>query len=354
MYENQIVSLIRERMLQRMDPNLDKREGSMTYDFITPPSIELEQAYIELENVLNFGFADTTYGKWLVYRASEVGLTKKVAVKSTGQLILTGPTSTFFPKGTQITTDSVAPIIVETLYDVTITTTTVTVDAIALVAGTSGNVSANTLNAFVDFDTQGGLVTVTNTTSFEDGFAEETDEEFLFRYKIRVQNTLATGNETHYRLLATEVPGVVDARIYSRWNGNGTVKVVCLSTSKKAPSDVVLQAVRDNIDANMLLGSEITVAGVEEVTIDVSVALTLVVGATVDQAKEELIPLLESYFASLAFNDLVVRYSRIGDRILEAIPVVDYQSLTINLLTSNVTVQDHQVPVLGSLTITTI
>lgn len=354
MFENQITEVIRERMLQRMNPAIDKRQGAMAFDFISPSAIELELAYMELENTLNFGFADTSYGKWLGYRAGEVGLTKKVEVKATGQLTFTGPTNTFFPKGTQIATDSVDPIIVETLYDVTITTANVTVDAIAVEGGTSGNVGVGTLTTFVSFDTQDGLITVTNQATFEDGFAEESDEDFLFRYKIRVQNILATGNATHYRLLATDVPGVVDARIYPRWDGGGTVKVVCLSNNKKAPSEAVLQAVRENIDENMLLGVEVTVEGVQEVTIDIAATLTLVVGQTAETAKEALIPIMEAYFASLAFNELVVRYSRIGDKLLDAGPVVDYQDLRINGLTSNITVLDYQVPVLGSITITAI
>lgn len=348
MFENEIQEEILSRMLQKIDNSLDKREGSIVYDMLAPAAAEFEQAYMELDNVLNFGFADTTYGEYLERRVREVGLVRKSAVQAYGQLTFAGQVNSIVPAGTIVSNGEDEPITAVTLKEAKITSEVVTVPAIVEVGGAEGNVAKGIFNTVVG--DLASLFTVTNETPFEQGYDEETDEELIKRYQIRTQNLLATGNDTYYRLLATEVPGVFDARIYPRWNGNGSIKVVVLSPNKKAPSQTVIDAVTENINKQVLLGADITVEGVEEVTIDIDVKLTLQPGYEIPQ--EEMAENLQEYISSLAFNDLVVRYSRIGDAILDIEPVVDYENLYINGKTSNIVVEDYQVPVLGRLTIT--
>jgi uncharacterized phage protein gp47/JayE len=350
-YENETQEKIIERMLQKIDNTLDKREGSIVYDMLAPGSIELAQAYMELDNILNFGFADTSYGPYLEMRAAEVGITRKQASQATGRLTFAGPAESVIPAGTQVSNGNEDNLVIaETLFDVKIIGSVISVDAIVTEGGSQGNVAQGAFKEILG-ELAGGLISVTNNEPFSQGFDTETDEELLQRYKIRTQNTIAPGNDIYYRLLATEVPGVYDARVYPRWNGRGTLKVVVLSPNKKSPSATVVQSVKDKINENLMLGADITVEGVEEVTMDIDVKLTIMEGQQIPQ--EEIAARLEDYFASLAFNDLIIRYSRIGDALLDVGPVIDYEDLRINGKTSNITIQDYQVAVLGRLTITT-
>src|SRR5690606_21921379 len=124
-FENETQEVILERMLQKVDPELDKREGSIVFDMTSPASIELAKAYIEMDNVLQFGFAQTSYGPYLEMRAREVGLYRKPAVKSIGELTFNGPAGTEIPAGTQVSNnDEEDLIIVETLENATITSET--------------------------------------------------------------------------------------------------------------------------------------------------------------------------------------------------------------------------------------
>lgn len=77
MYEDQTQKIVLQRMLDQVPADVDKREGSVAYDMLVPPSVELERLYVELDNVLKRGFASTAYGEWLDKKAAEVGLERK-------------------------------------------------------------------------------------------------------------------------------------------------------------------------------------------------------------------------------------------------------------------------------------
>ncbi|MCL6560735.1 MAG: baseplate J protein, partial [Firmicutes bacterium] len=76
MYEDQTVAAIKQRMIDAVPSDLDKREGSFIYDGLSPAAIELALAYIEMDRVIKLGFAQTTYGQYLDYRAAEHGVTR--------------------------------------------------------------------------------------------------------------------------------------------------------------------------------------------------------------------------------------------------------------------------------------
>ncbi len=49
MFESETTDVIRKRMLQRVSPAIDKREGSIIHDATAPAAIELELLYATLD-----------------------------------------------------------------------------------------------------------------------------------------------------------------------------------------------------------------------------------------------------------------------------------------------------------------
>jgi uncharacterized phage protein gp47/JayE len=350
-FENETFERILERMLARLPDDIDKRQGSVVYDLLAPAAAELAQAYIEMDNVLNLGFADTTYGEYLDRRAAEQGLTRKPAVKSTGRLTFSGPEGTVIPVGTRVSTEGETPVYFVTTTEGTITGGTVTVDAEAEVGGVSGNVDAGKIT--VVLGDLSGVVTVMNAEPFTGGINEETDEELLARYKEKVTRPITSGNKYHYEAWAKEVPGVADARCYPRWNGNGTVKVVVVNSEKRSPSAQVIQAVADHIEEVRPVLADVTVVGVTEVPINVSATITLANGVTLADAEADIREKITEYFKKIAFVETIVRYTAIGNAILDANGVIDYSNLTVNGSVANIQLNSDEVPILGALTITT-
>lgn len=338
-------------MLAASPNDLDKRQGSPTFDLLSPAAIELTQAYSELDNVLNFGFTDTTYGPYLDERANEYGLTRKPATVATGSLTFSGPSGTVIPIGTRASTGGATPVYFLTTAAGTIGGGgSVTVAAEAQVAGAAGNVSIGAINTVTG--NLVGIVTVTNAANFEGGSDTETDDALRARILERASRPAASGNANHYRQWALEVPGISDAKVYPVWDGPGTVKVVLLDDDKTAPDPTTVTEAADYIESQRPIGATVTVVGATEVAINVSATVTLAPGADINEVEAQITAGVTEYLASLAFVDPLVRYTRIAAVILDIPPVVDYEDLLVNGATSNIVIADGEVAVTGTVDIT--
>ncbi|PAD72380.1 baseplate J/gp47 family protein [Paenibacillus campinasensis] len=358
-FEDQTAAVILERMLDASPPDIDKRQGSVTYDLTAPAAIEIERAYVELDVVLAAGFADTTSGQWLDMRAKEYGLTRKPAVKSIGLLTFSGEDGTVIPAGTVTSTGGENPVYFVTKAPGTIAGGSVTVAAEAQEGGANGNVMAGEIDTLLG--DLAGVVTVTNADFFEGGVDAESDASLLARYFERARRPATSGNANQYRQWALEVPGVSDAKVYPIWSGPGTVKVVLLDDDKTAPDSTIIEAVQNYIDPTKdgtgqgvaPVGAICTVAGAVEVPINISVKVTLASGATVDEVKAQIEAGVKAYLESLAFVDPLVRVTRIANAILDIPNVIDYENLLVNGAYANVQIADGEVAVLGDVVVTT-
>lgn len=355
-YENQTKDAIHQRMLDATPKDIDKRPGSITYDLTGPAAIELESVYLELDGLLDKGFvikADgtaSTFGEYLDRRVAEIGLTRKPSVKSTGQVTFTGPNGTTIPAGTEVATDGENPVYFVTTAAGTITNGTVTVAAEAKVGGMNGNINGGAVK--IVLGDLAGIVTGTNVAPFTGGVDTESDDDLLKRYLDRVRKPATSGNANHYRQWALEIAGISDAKVYPIWNGPGTVKVVLLDADKTAPDAAKVTEVTSYIESQRPVGATVTVVGATEVPINVSVKVTLKAGSTLSQAQTQITDGLRLYLKTLAFVDPVVRYSRIANVILDADAVLDYSNLTLNGGTTNISITDGSVAVVGTVSVT--
>lgn len=356
MYENETYENIMARMLSRFPDTYDKRQGSTLWDLLSPKAIELSQAYMQMDNVLNLGFAETATGDLLERRVAEQGLTRKESIKSTGSVIFTGPIDTVIPVGTRIstvpdTTDTL-PVYFVTTEEKTIASGFVDVAVIAEEGGYDGNVFIGAISQILG--DLSGTITVSNLEAFTGGIDEETDEELYTRYKEKVSRPSTSGNKYHYEQWAQEVQGISDARCYPLWNGPGTVKVVVINSEKRSPSQTVLNEAIDYIETIRPVGVSVTVNGVTEISIDVSANLTLRSGAVIDQVRDSIIEHITNYFKSIAFVEDTVRFTAIGNAILDADGVIDYTDLRINGLSANIILGADDVPVIGAVTVSSL
>lgn len=348
-YSGETEDTIHERMLDTVDPEIDKREGSVTYDLTKPAAIELAQAYAQLDQILTFGFANEDMpDQYLDLRCGELGVYRKPAVQAVGSLTFSGLENQVIPIGTRVSTNDDTPIYFVTTADGTITSGSCTITAKAETGGANGNVVAGQIT--IVLGDLSDVVTVTNTEPFDGGTDIESDESLLARYYERVQKPATSGNANHYYQWAKEVAGIGDAKVYPLWNGPGTVKVVLLDEDKTAPAQSIIDATASYIEENRPIGATITVEGAVEVPINVTATLTLKSEATIDDAISEFTTALKDYLKTLAFVDLTVRYAKIASLLIDISVVEDYANLQVNGSTSNITIADGSVAVAGTVT----
>jgi uncharacterized phage protein gp47/JayE len=346
-FEDKTSEALLASMLSRITSGISKQEGTFTYDVSSAFSVELAIAYTQLERVLRLGFAETSSGSYLDMRANEHGVTRKSAVKASGQVTITGAAGAPIPQGTVFATLNGTRFVTTEVATIP-AGGSVTVNIEAETAGAAGNVAAGTITQIPV--SIAGVTAVTNAAATTGGLDTETDAELLQRLLQRVRNQATSGNSAHYKQWATEVDGVGDAKVFPLWNGPGTVKVVLLDPNKRAPTPQVVLDVAAHIEEERPIGANVTVEAAPEVAIDVSVDVTLASG-TLAEAQAAIENGIRDYLRGLAFVDPVVRYTRIANVILDVANVQDYTELTVNGGTTNITIPDGSVAVLGTVTV---
>lgn len=357
-------SAILERMLAEVPDDIDKSEGSYIYDALAAAATELAQMKIDMGNFLARGFASTTFGEYLDLRGEEHGLTRREAVAATGQVTFTGTVGITIPEGTIVATPadpmlSVAAIEFVTNAEATIPEGgTVDIDIEASVAGESGNVLAGTITVLAS--SVSGITAVTNASATSGGEEEEMDSALLSRYRAKVQDPGTSGNKADYQNWALEVPGVGDVQVIPIWDGNGTVKVVLVDEDKLSADPAVVTAVQNYIapdpemgEGKAPIGATVTVVAATAVDIDVSATVTLNGAKTLSEVQTAFEAALTEYLKSIAFaDDPKVKYVKIGSLLLDVPGVSDYSSLLVNSGTSNINIENDEVAVKGTVSLT--
>ena len=82
MYEHMTFESLMKEMLSRIPNDLDKREGSVLYNALAPSAVELQNTYIEMDNILDMVFVDTTEGVFLTKKCHERGIERLPATNA--------------------------------------------------------------------------------------------------------------------------------------------------------------------------------------------------------------------------------------------------------------------------------
>ncbi|HBV95631.1 MAG: Baseplate J family protein [Peptococcaceae bacterium BICA1-7] len=351
---------IRQRMLDSLPPGLDKAEGSYIWDALSPAAIELTQAALWAQEVLQRGFASTTFGEYLDLRCGEHGLTRRGAVKAAGQVTFTVSGNTYIPAGTLVATpaDPVAgeeSRVFATAAGITIEEEgNYDLNIVAVEAGAGGNVITGAISILVN--PVPGVTSVTNTAATTGGTDTESDASLLARYYARVQTPGTSGNKADYINWALEVPGVGAVQVIPLWNGAGTVKVVLLGTDKQPADSVTVTNVQNYIapadgagEGKAPIGADVTVVYATKVDINVTASMVLTGTKTMAEVTAAFEKSLIEYLSSIAFtNDPTVSYIRIGSLLIDTDGVKDCPNYTINGEKVNITINTGEVGVKGA------
>lgn len=317
-----------------------KIEGTFENDVLASNSFEFAKSEVEIEQLYKAAFADTSWGEYLTLRAAEFGIDRKPAVKAIGALTITGTKGIIVPQGSVFSTDNNVYFTTDAACTIA-DNGTVDVKITAQIAGTSGNVGANTIDKIPM--SIPGVSKVINKDATHDGFEEETDESLLKRYLVHVRTPATSGNVMHYKEWALSVAGVGDAKVIPLWNGNGTVKVLVTDVNKNAASQELQKKVADYIEAVRPIGATVTVTTPEYLSINVTANVS--VNAAYSQNYADILKdALNAYLVNLGFDSDYVSIAQVGKVLLNSGAISDYDSLKINGGISNVRIPPGYLP----------
>lgn len=344
MYKDHTYEVIKQRMFDNMNLNIDKREGSFLNDMSSGIAMEQAKSHMRMDDIISLGFIRTGFNEYLEYRTSESGIYRKQGKKATGSVTIKYKDSaigTVLSNGTVFLCGNFKYIM---LNDITLGEESICYLE-SLYVGKMYNVLAN--SEFTLQNSIEGIESINNIEDFKCGIDVEDDESLRKRYDDYQDDPPTSGNAAHYRLWATEVDGVDRAIVYPRWDksngkdGNGTVKVMIIAKDNKPVTEDVLNQCRIHIEEEMPL-SDITLTVTTPTLFDILIKANIKLkdGYDLSDIKYEFEQSLNEY---LKFITTELTYSKVYGLIVNLIGVGDISSLTINDSNSNITISEDKI-----------
>lgn len=354
LFDNQTPEGIRARILERMETQLQTREGSFLYDVVSPAAFELWRNLMAMNELIAAFYVTQDSGEYLDKHADLLGLSRREGVKARAVLNFTGTDGTIIPAETAFYTTSGLKFFLSS--DVVISEGTAAGEVIGEQVGDLYNVGAGEITQIAK--NISGLSFVSEPA--QGGVDEESDQSLYDRIDFRRKNPSTSGNASHYLQWARSRSNVGAAKVIPVWNGPGTVKVILTDYDFLPAKDDVVADCAAYIESQRPIGAQVTVVSAAQVYITVSAAMVLDGVTTVDQVIAEfrsgiqtyISKIVASYFSSLEAVDYYVYYSKIAAILAGIQGVVDYNGLTINGAAANVMIDSSSVPVLKEVTLT--
>lgn len=353
MFEAMSYETILQRMLERIPDDMDKREGSVIWDALSPAALELELAYMCLDYVLNQSFADTQERPYLIRRAEERGIYPKPATKA----MLRGE---FTPAELDVTGKrfslgannyvALEPIEGEA-------------GAYRMECEASGAAGNQRFGTLIPIDYIDGLETAKLTALLVPGEDEQSTQELRAEYYASFTDVDCGGNIAGYLKMATDIPGVGAAKVTPAWQGGGTIEITILDAAYSVASSTLINNVQQVIDPDQdgkgaglaFIDHVVTVDTAPETTVDVAAEIDFVTGYSWDTMGQTIKNAIRAYFVELrktwaSQDKITVRISQIESRILALEGVLDITGTTLNGEDSNLELAANAVPKLGTVT----
>lgn len=348
MYENINYEDIKKSILDNIDTDIDKREGSFTNDMISPAAFEIYKSYLEFEKMLSVIFVNDCSGEYLDKRVIEYGLKRKEGSVASGIVRFYGNDNTTIASETIVQTGDM--LVYRTLLDGTIKDGYADIKVESDSIGNKYNVPPAAINSIPI--SLIGITKVSNIESINGGSDIENDDSLTGRFLNQVRNPSTSGNIAHYRQWALTNEGVGEVVVIPIWNGPGTVKIIIVDRDKGPAKQELVNEVKNYIESVRPIGATATVVSARGVNVNITAKLTLSRNANLENINIEFSNKLLEYFKKISIVSNSIFYSKIGSILSGIEGVIDYNDLLINNKTSNLTLDNEEVPIIGAITLT--
>lgn len=340
-YNQETYEAIRQRILDSMTNDIDKREGSFVSNMISPVGVEFAKYYIELDNILSIMFLEDATNEYLDKKVYDFGIERKMGTVARGFIKVTGENGTHIPQNSEVISQGKLSFF--TLEDAWINEGVALIEVEASDVGIEYNIIQNSIDKFVNNIV--GVKSVTNEKEFKEGTNVETDEELRERFFEVIRRPATSGNIYHYEQWAKEIDGINQARVKPLWNGNGTVKVI-VSNDNNIVDDEIVSKCQEYINTVKPIGADVTV--ITPVPLDINVTANIYIenGYDAVKAKLDFEDNLNKYLSSC--NDTVI-YTRVASCLGSVEGIKDYSELKLNGGVSNISFDDEKLPKIKSI-----
>lgn len=341
------------RMLNNINSEFDKRETSLIYQSVAMVVPELLVIRTDLALLEDEIFPDTCNYENLVRFAKLRGIEPKQATRG----VVIGAFNRELEIGTRFNCENRNYTIYETA---TIDEAEENLKYYKLIAEETGHISSiGELTPILDI---GGLTTAKIVKVDIDGTDEEEIESLRSRYLANLDYQAFGGNRQDYINKILSIENVGTCKLIRRKpavsSEVGFIEVIIVdSTFKDAQSELIdavqkeLSPVGEDDGIGLVpIGHKVKVsgAGKEQININTKLTLTSQTGDILESVKKTIDEYLQELRYSFGDNStIVVRISRIENKLLDISGVIDVSETTINGVGSNFTISERNIPILG-------
>lgn len=366
---DELYEAILDRLLDNVPNDVDKREGSIIFNALSPVALELTQVYEELSDVLAETFADTAGLDSLIMRARERGIEYKEAT----QAIIKGTLT--FAEGIPLEPEVIGSVFgVENntmFYEVTskISYDSDTRTGVYLMTcqeeGTAGNIaSGDLLLEETDDDSITDYLETATITEIDTAAREDEElEVFRARYFDETKNQAFGGNVADYVKHANEIDAIGAVQILPAYNDEPLhVGLRFLTSSYEVPNATQIAYIQNKFDPDPQgygygiapIGHIVTVMGATAEDMDIVAAATFETGYNWESMYDTIEAQCEAYLLALRkeWKDGAVTVSpgALSYLMKQNTQHIATFSCTINGQASDTVLTADKVPVLHSLT----
>lgn len=365
--------------LSKVPDNVDKREGSIIRDALSPCCYEAAKHILYLADIIEQTYIETANGLWLDGRVIEGGITRDPATYAKKL----GVFKTQLDEPCQISIGQSFSTVGDTILNYTAVQVYANEDgdvvpgSYIMQCNTVGSVGNSYIGRIVPNGYIEKLASAEITTLLYPGEEEESDDSLRERFLANLIKTAFGGNIAQYRQWAKEIPGIGGVQVYPVWAGGGTVKLSIIDTDYNSCSSEFCQTILEKFDPENSggetglglgiapIGHKVTVSTPLPRTINVSGKITLLPGYKLETLMPDIKASLENYLLSLkeAWENsddennysVTVYLGRINFAILNVKGVSSAYELKLNETDTDIKLTEtsslQEIPVLGTVSL---
>lgn len=365
--------------LSKVPDNVDKREGSIIRDALSPCCYEAAKHILYLADIIEQTYIETANGLWLDGRVIEGGITRDPATYAKKL----GVFKTQLDEPCQISIGQSFSTVGDTILNYTAVQVYANEDgdvvpgSYIMQCNTVGSVGNSYIGRIVPNDYIEKLASAEITTLLYPGEEEESDDSLRERFLANLMKTAFGGNIAQYRQWAKKIPGIGGVQVYPVWAGGGTVKLSIIDTDYNSCSSEFCQTILEKFDPENSggetglglgiapIGHKVTVSTPLPRTINVSGKITLLPGYKLETLMPDIKASLENYLLSLreAWENsddennysVTVYLGRINFAILNVKGVSSAYELKLNETDTDIKLTEtsslQEIPVLGTVSL---
>ena len=348
MFEEMTFENIMSTMMEDMPDGLDTSEGSLIYHACAKCAVRLEEAYTELSRLNDNMYPDTADLEHLILFGQERG----VYIEDATAAIFEAQFNVKVEIGTEFSGDDYNYIVTELIDD--------TEHRYRVECEEDGSEPNGWLGELMCLDDIEDLEAAVLTKLLVEGKEEEDEESYRMRLLESFEIQPFAGNRAYYKQEINAIDGVGGAKIY-RKNSGGSIDIVIIADDYSIPSAELIEKVQEQIDPAKgngdgvaPIGHEVTISAVSANIINLKATIVCDEGYTIEGLQSQIEKSVDNYFLSLRkkwVNDtagIAVRKAGVENAIYNLEGVQDVQNVLLNDAAENISLQDTEVPVRGS------